>query len=95
MGDSGTLNAGSVQRSAYDHLKGGCESQKLLLHRVVRINPNAQLMCDRQRGSTAKAVISLVRFCPTFSVAPVLAIACMVAAQTLQKGEHDPAGEIV
>ena len=49
----------TVQRSAYDHLKGGCESQKHLLHRMVRINPIAQLMCDRQRGSTAKAVISL------------------------------------
>jgi hypothetical protein len=52
-------------------------------------------MCDRQRGSTAKAEITLERWCPMMSVAPVLAIACMVAAFIPAKGRHDPAGEIV
>jgi len=44
-------------------------------------------MCDRQRGSTAKAVFTLERSCPMKSVAPVLAIACMVAAFIPAKGE--------
>jgi len=53
------------------------------------------VISDRQRGLTVKAVDSLERFCPIMSVAPALAIVCMVAAMSLQKGEHDPAGEIV
>lgn len=53
------------------------------------------IIFDRQHGSTVKAVRSLERCCPIMSVAPALAIVCMVAALSLQKGEHDPAGEIV
>jgi hypothetical protein len=45
---------------------------------------------DRQRGSTAKAVYSLERSCPSISVAPVLAIARMVAALSLQRESMTP-----
>lgn len=40
----------------------------------------AGVIFDRQRGSTVKAVVSLERICPIMSVAPGLAIVCMVAA---------------
>lgn len=38
------------------------------------------VISDRQRESTVKAVVSLERICPLMSVAPALAIVCMVAA---------------
>jgi len=40
----------------------------------VRVAELALLESQSQPGSAAKAAISLVRFCPTISMAPVLAI---------------------
>jgi len=48
------------------------------------------VISDGQRGSTVKAVVSLERFCPIMSVAPALAIVCMVAALSLQNGRARP-----
>ena len=49
-----------------------------------------------QPSSTAKAAISLERFGPTLSMAPVLAIVKMVAGIVLNKDQGpDPDGEIV
>jgi len=39
-----------------------------------------------QSDSTVKAVLSLERFCPILSMAPVLAITWMVARIVLEKG---------
>lgn len=48
------------------------------------------VLSDRQRESTVKAVASLERFCPIMSVAPALAIVCMVAALSLQRVSTTP-----
>lgn len=48
------------------------------------------VICDRQRESTVKAVVSLERICPLMSVAPALAIMCMVAACPCKRGSTTP-----
>jgi len=48
------------------------------------------VISDRQRESTVKAVVSLERFCPIMSVAPALAIVCMVAALSLERVSTTP-----
>jgi len=45
----------------------------------------AELQSGAQHGSAAKAVFSLERSCPNFSMAPVLAIVWMVAGVVLKR----------
>jgi hypothetical protein len=59
-----------VQLSAPATLLGGCMNLKL---------SQSGLKFAVQRGSAAKAVYTLERFCPPLSMAPVLAIVSMVA----------------
>jgi hypothetical protein len=48
------------------------------------------VISDGQRGSTVKAVGSLERCCPIMSVAPALAIVCMVAACPCKRESTTP-----
>jgi hypothetical protein len=50
----------------------------------------ALLESQSQLGSAAKAAFTLVRFCPNFSMAPVLAIMYMVAGVVLKRRAARP-----
>src|SRR5215510_3302499 len=71
-------------------LRGGLREPETPLVRNRGCGAVLWVVFDGQRGPTVKAVFSLERSCPIMSLAPALAIACMVAALPLQRESPTP-----